>query len=110
MDQPADMPGEGQAQAQPASIKDVARIAQVSIATVSRCINDPERVKAPTRERVETAIRQTGYSPNTLAQSFRRGKTKVIMVVLPSVGDPFFTDVMEKVRWGIVSTGRITHQ
>jgi len=105
MDQPADMPGEGQAQAQPASIKDVARIAQVSIATVSRCINDPERVKAPTRERVETAIRQTGYSPNTLAQSFRRGKTKVIMVVLPSVGDPFFTDVMSGIREAATDKG-----
>ncbi len=82
----------------PASIKDVARIAGVSIATVSRCINDPERVRAPTRKRVEDAIRQTGYSPNTLAQNFRRGKTKVIMVVLPSVGDPFFTEVMSGIR------------
>ena len=83
---------------EPPSIKDVARIAGVSIATVSRCINDPERVRAPTRKRVQDAIRQTGYSPNTLAQSFRRGKTKVIMVVLPSVGDPFFTEVMSGIR------------
>ena len=83
---------------EPASIKDVARIAGVSIATVSRCINDPERVRAPTRKRVQDAISTTGYSPNTLAQSFRRGKTKVIMVVLPSVGDPFFTEVMSGIR------------
>ena len=83
---------------EPPSIKDVARIAGVSIATVSRCINDPERVRAPTRKQVEDAIRKTGYSPNTLAQSFRRGKTKVIMVVLPSVGDPFFTEVMGGIR------------
>ena len=39
---------------------------------------------------------QLGYAPNTLAQSFRRGKTNVIMVVIPSVGDPFFTEVMEE--------------
>lgn len=82
----------------PASIKDVARLAGVSIATVSRCINEPERVSTPTRNKVEGAIRQTGYSPNTLAQSFRRGKTRVIMVVLPSVGDPFFTEVMAGIR------------
>ena len=81
-----------------ASIKDVARLAGVSIATVSRCVNDPERVRPGTRERVQKAIRETGYSPNTLAQSFRRGKTQVIMVVLPSVGDPFFTDVMTGIR------------
>lgn len=80
------------------SIKDVARIAGVSIATVSRCINEPDRVTLKTRERVEAAIAKTGYSPNTLAQSFRRGKTNVIMVVLPSVGDPFFTDVMKGIR------------
>lgn len=82
----------------PASIKDVARIAGVSIATVSRCLNDPERVKEDTRVKVQSAILQTGYSPNTLAQSFRRGKTHVIMVVLPSVGDPFFTRVMKGMR------------
>ena len=80
------------------SIKDVARIAGVSIATVSRCINEPDRVRLNTREKVQNAIEQTGYSPNTLAQSFRRGKTHVIMVVLPSVGDPFFTGVMKGIR------------
>ena len=81
-----------------ASIKDVARLAGVSIATVSRCINSPEQVRDTTREKVQEAIRQTGYSPNTLARNFRRGKTQVIMVVLPSVGDPFFTGVMSGIR------------
>lgn len=80
------------------SIKDIAKLAGVSIATVSRCLNNPERVRPDTRERVQNAIDETGYSPNTLAQSFRRGKTHVIMVVLPSVGDPFFTDVMRGIR------------
>jgi len=89
----------------PASIKDVARIAGVSIATVSRCLNYPERVKENTRSKVQSAILQTGYSPNTLAQSFRRGKTHVIMVVLPSVGDPFFTGVMRGIRSVASSTG-----
>lgn len=80
------------------SIKDVARIAGVSIATVSRCLNDPERVLEKTRIKVQEAILETGYSPNTLAQSFRRGRTQVIMVVLPSVGVPFFADVMKGIR------------
>lgn len=80
------------------SIKEVARIAGVSIATVSRCANNPEIVSEKTRLKVQDAIRATGYSPNTLAQSFRRGKTNLVMVVLPSVGDPFFTAVMRGVR------------
>jgi LacI family repressor for deo operon, udp, cdd, tsx, nupC, and nupG len=80
------------------SIKDVARIAGVSIATVSRCINQPERVREVTRDKVQAAILETGFSPNTLAQNFRRGKSHVIMVVLPSVGDPFFTAVIQGIR------------
>jgi LacI family repressor for deo operon, udp, cdd, tsx, nupC, and nupG len=81
-----------------ASIKEVAKLAGVSIATVSRCINNPEKVTDKTRGKVEAAIRATGYSPNTLAQSFRRGRTNIVMVVLPSVGDPFFTAVMRGIR------------
>ena len=81
-----------------ASIKDVARLAGVSIATVSRCMNFPEKVSEKTRLKVQAAIYNTGYSPNTLAQSFRRGHTNIIMVVLPSVGDPFFSAVMRGIR------------
>ena len=80
------------------SIKEVAALAGVSIATVSRCINQPDKVTERTRLKVQEAIVQTGYSPNTLAQSFRRGRTNLVMVVLPSVGDPFFTDVMRGIH------------
>ncbi|MAY36238.1 MAG: transcriptional regulator [Spongiibacteraceae bacterium] len=80
------------------SIKDVARLAGVSIGTVSRSMNTPEKVSQKTRAKVEDAVRRTGYSPNRLAQSFRRGRTNLVMVVLPSVGDPFFTEVMRGIR------------
>ena len=80
------------------SIKEVAELAGVSIATVSRCINNPLQVREHTREKVQKAILETGYSPNTIARSFRTGRTNIIMVVLPSVGDPFFTDVMRGIR------------
>ena len=80
------------------SIKKVAEMAGVSIATVSRCINDPARVKEKTRIKVQDAILKTGYAPNSIAQSFRRGRTNLVMVVLPSVGDPFFTEVLNGIR------------
>ena len=80
------------------SIRDVARLAGVSIATVSRSINSPEKVARKTRTKVQNAILETGYSPNTLAQSFRRGRTNVVMVVLPTVGDPFFSGVMRGIH------------
>ena len=87
------------------SIKEVARLAGVSIATVSRCINNPEKVTEKTRLKVQDAIRQTGYSPNRLAQSFRRGRTQIVMVVMPSVGDPFFTAVMHGIRTAAKAKG-----
>lgn len=61
-------------------------------------MNSPEKVSEKTRLRVQDAILKTGYTPNTLAQSFRRGRTNVVMVVLPSIGDPFFTKVMRGIR------------
>jgi LacI family repressor for deo operon, udp, cdd, tsx, nupC, and nupG len=80
------------------SINQVANLAGVSNATVSRCINSPLKVSEDTRKRVQAAIEETGYAVNTLAQSFRRGRTNMVMVVVPSVGDPFFTKVMLGIR------------
>lgn len=80
-------------------------MAGVSIATVSRCINSPEKVKEKTRIKVQDAILKTGYSPNAIAQSFRRGRTNIIMVVLPSIGDPFFELVMRGIRGAARSKG-----
>ena len=54
------------------SIKEVAKLAGVSIATVSRSINTPEKVTEKTRAKVESAIRKTGYSPNTIARDRAR--------------------------------------
>jgi LacI family transcriptional regulator, repressor for deo operon, udp, cdd, tsx, nupC, and nupG len=80
------------------SIKDVAEMAGVSIATVSRYVNSPDQVRAPTAKRVEEAIRKTGYETNSLARNFRTGRTQQIMVVLPSVGIPFYGPILEGIR------------
>lgn len=87
------------------SIEEVAKLAGVSIATVSRCFNNPEKVREKTRLKVQDAVVKTGYSPNTLAQSFRRGRTHMVMVVLPSIGDPFFTKVMRGIRTAATTRG-----
>jgi LacI family repressor for deo operon, udp, cdd, tsx, nupC, and nupG len=81
-----------------ASINEVALVAGVSIATVSRYINTPHQVAHKTQLKVESAIRKTGYTPNTLAQKLRRGRSRHILVAVPSVGDPFFSAVMRGVR------------
>lgn len=80
------------------SIIDVAELAGVSIATVSRYVNSPEQVRAPTAKRVEEAIKKIGYQTNSLARNFRTGRTQQIMVVLPSIGIPFYGPILEGVR------------
>jgi len=80
------------------SINEVALVAGVSIATVSRYINTPHQVAKPTQLKVESAIRTTGYTPNTLAQKLRRGRSHHILIAVPTVGDPFFSAVMRGVR------------
>lgn len=87
------------------SITEIAKLAGVSIATVSRCINTPDQVREKTREKIQKIISETGYSVNTLAQNLRRGKTNVIMVVLPTIGDPFIADVMNGMRIAAKDSG-----
>jgi LacI family repressor for deo operon, udp, cdd, tsx, nupC, and nupG len=70
------------------SIKKVAEMAGVSIATVSRFFNNPILVKHVTRQKVEHASKLLNYRPNTLAQNFRRGKTGIILLVVDSISDP----------------------
>lgn len=64
------------------SIRHVAVLAGVSIQTVSRVLNEPDRVRPETRERVLTAIESVGYTPNATARSLRGGRSHVIGFLL----------------------------
>jgi LacI family repressor for deo operon, udp, cdd, tsx, nupC, and nupG len=72
------------------SIKKVAAMAGVSIATVSRSFSHPELLKKETLEKVERARTALQYYPNSLAQNFRRGKSGVIIVIIENIGDPVY--------------------
>jgi LacI family repressor for deo operon, udp, cdd, tsx, nupC, and nupG len=78
----------------PATIEDVARIAEVSIATVSRSIHNPEKVSHSTRLKVNQAIAITGYTTNAMARSLRMGRSNMILVVAPDIGDPNFSNIL----------------
>jgi len=80
------------------TIRDVARVAKVSVATVSRALASPDTVRAATREMVENAIRKTGYRPNALASRLRRQKSDSIVVVVPSIHNPFFSNVIRGIE------------
>lgn len=77
------------------SIIDVADQAEVSITTVSRFFNDPDRVKPNTRARIQKAIEALGYAPNSLARNFRMGRTQIILVMTSGAGDAFYRQVLK---------------
>lgn len=75
------------------TIKDVARRAGVSISTVSHVINNSRAVSAESRRRVEEAMDELGYQPNTLARNLRRQQTQSIGMIVPDSANPFFAEI-----------------
>jgi DNA-binding LacI/PurR family transcriptional regulator len=80
------------------TIKDVAAEAGVSIATVSRVMNDPNYGSAKTRTKVIAAAKKLKYQANNIARSMVHGKTGIIALVIPDVRSQFFTDVARGVE------------
>jgi LacI family transcriptional regulator len=76
------------------TIRDVAKLAGVSPMTVSRVINGSPKVTPETRARVEAAIRELHYVPNTLARGLTQSRSGTIGMVVPDLGDPFFTLIL----------------
>lgn len=79
------------------TLHDVARASGVSIKTVSNVINDYPHIRPATRERVEAAIAELGYSPNLSARSLRRGRTGVIGLALPELSLAYFAELADSV-------------
>lgn len=77
-----------------ATIQDVARDAGVSTATVSRVFSAPELVLEPTRLRVMEVVARLGYEPNFAAKSLRTLRTDKILVTVPDISNPFFSQVI----------------
>jgi len=73
-----------------ATIKDVARLAGVSVATVSRVINQKDSVNPETTERVMKAVEQLQYEPNAVARGLAGKKMGIIALILPDILNPFF--------------------
>ncbi len=76
------------------TIEDVAAMAGVSIATVSRAINEPAKVAEATRRRVNEAVARTGYTTNAMARSLRMRRSQMILILAPDVGDPNFSNIL----------------
>jgi LacI family transcriptional regulator len=93
-----DAAGDGTQRARPASVKDVARRAQVSVGTVSNVLNRPDRVTAETRDRVLKAIAELEFVRNEPARQLKAGASRTIAYVVIDAGNPFFTDVASGIQ------------
>ncbi len=88
-----------------ATIRDVARQANVSVATVSRYVNGTNRVRGETAERVKAAIEALGFRPNAVGRSLSTSYTKSLGVVIPSISNPVFADAVEGITNAVKQHG-----
>lgn len=87
------------------TLHDVARIAGVSIKTVSNVINDYPYIKGETRERVQAAIEELGYRPNLSARGLRSGRTGVISLIIPDLRNAYFAELADAVMRAAAAKG-----
>ena len=80
-----------------ATLHDVARIAGVSIKTVSNVINDYPHIRPATRAKVEQAIAELGYTPNLTARNLRSGRTGAIALAVPDLALSYFAELAAEV-------------
>jgi len=87
------------------TIYDVAKYAKVSVATVSRVLNNQGYVGADSRAKVEQAIEALNYSPNAVARSLYKKQSKSIGFIIPDITNPFFPQLFRAVEKTLISQG-----
>lgn len=80
------------------NIREVAQLAGVSVATVSRALTTPEKVSPASLKKVREAIKTVGYRPNLLARNFRATRSFTIVVLVPDITNPFFSQVIQAIE------------
>src|SRR6478672_332402 len=81
-----------------ATMKEVARLAGVSIATVSAALSGKNFVSTELKERVRAAVEELGYAPNAMASGLKRGASSLIGLIVPDITNPFFTEFVHGVQ------------
>ncbi|MDW3225287.1 MAG: LacI family DNA-binding transcriptional regulator [Paracoccaceae bacterium] len=77
------------------TLEDVARMAGVSTASISRALNDPDKVSKPTRERIEQAIEALGYTPNFGGRALASSRTNTVGAIIPSMANAMFASGLQ---------------
>lgn len=87
------------------TIQEVAKEAKVSVATVSRYLNNPEIVATKTRERVEASIKKLNYAPSMLGRNLRKLESKLLIVLIPGISNPFYTEIIDGIEDTAIEQG-----
>lgn len=80
------------------TIEDVARLAGVSTATVSRSLNSPARVREATRQAVEAAVKELGYTPNFGGQALASNRTNTVGAIIPTMENAIFARAIQALQ------------
>lgn len=83
------------------TIADVADQAEVSTATVSRCLNQPDKVKPEVRERITNAIQSLGYVPSGAARALASRRTHTIGAIVPTIDNAIFSEAIQHLQSGL---------
>jgi len=87
------------------TIYDVARLAGVSTATVSRALNGKGQIAPATRRTIDEAVEQLGYRPNTIARSLVTRSTQTIALLLPDITNPFYAELVAGIQDQVLAEG-----
>lgn len=87
------------------TIQVVAKKAGVSVATVSRVLNNPNVVKEATRLKVERIIDELKYEPSVLGRNLRTSESRLLLALIPSISNPFYTEIMNGIENAAIEQG-----
>lgn len=80
------------------TLKELARILNVSVSTVSKALNDSPEIGERTKKKIVELARELNYRPNRIAQQLKSNQTKTVGVIIPSVLNPFFAEVLHGIE------------
>ena len=90
------------------TIQNVAELAGVSVATVSRAINGIQNVREDTKSKVLAAMEELNYSPNASARNLRKQESKAVLVLTPNFSNPFYSHILDGISESAQSIGYST--
>lgn len=79
-------------------IKDVSKKSGFSVATVSRVLNNSDLVRPETKDKIKEVMKELNYSPNLLARNLRRLKTQMVLVLVPSISNPYYSEIVQGIQ------------